>query len=179
LVPSKKLQKVYFVELSVAFILFYLLPALVMLFLGEYGWLVVFSVIIVPAFIVVAAYMPQHLKSVKFHLGENHLRKSEGVFVEHEVIVPYEKISTLHTFQGILDRRYSIGEVRIHTLGSEEVPHEVSIKGIENIEEVKGELIERMKQREGLKSKTKKSSEAILEDIYEELIDIRGELAKG
>ncbi len=92
--------------------------------------------------------------------------------------MPYEKISTIHTFQGVFDRKYGIGEVRIHTLGSEEVPHEVSLKGIENFEEVKSELIDKMKEKEGKGSKKRKTSEQLLEEIYEELIDIKGELAR-
>lgn len=179
LAPSRKMLSVYFVGWTISFIVFYLLPVLFLLFINEYYWLMLFSIVIIPPFLVVAAYLPSYLKSIKFHLGEAHLRKLEGVFIEHEVIVPYQKISTIHTFQGVLDRKYGMGEVRIHTLGSEEVPHEVSLKGIENFEEVKNELVEKMKEKEGLKTKKKKTSEELLEEIYEELIDIKAELTKG
>lgn len=170
---------VYFVEWIVAFALFYILPLIFLIYLQEYNWLVLYSVVVIPPFIIIAAYLPAYLKSIRFHLGEAHLKKVDGVFVKHEVILPYEKISTIHTFQGVFDRRYKMGEVRIHTLGSDEVPHEVSLKGIENFEEAKNEIVEKMKEKEGLPSKKKKTSEDLLEEIYEELIDIKTELTKS
>jgi membrane protein YdbS with pleckstrin-like domain len=170
---------VYFVEWSVVFALFYILPLLFLLYLQEYTWLLLYTVFVIPPFAIVAAYLPAYLKSIKFHLSESYLKKIDGVFIKHEVILPYDKISTVHTFQGMLDRRYKMGEVRIHTVGSEEVPHEVSLKGIESFEEAKNDIVENMKEEEGLPSKKKKSSEELLEEIYEELIDIKSELTKS
>jgi membrane protein YdbS with pleckstrin-like domain len=179
LAPSSKLLTVYFIEWTIAFAIVYVFPALLLILLGEFNWFLFFSAAFIPTFAIVAAYMPSHVKSIKMHLSENDFKKSEGVFVKHEVIVPYEKISTIHVLQGILEKRYGLGEIRIHTMGMEEEPHEISIKGIENFEEVKNDIMEKMKEKEGISTKSKKTSEELLEEIYEELIDIKGELARG
>jgi membrane protein YdbS with pleckstrin-like domain len=179
LAPSRKLLTVYFIEWTAAFAVVYIVPALLLILLDEFNWFIFFSVAFIPTFAFVAAYLPSYVKSMGMHLGENDFKKREGVFAKHEVIVPYEKISSIHVIQGILEKRYGLGEIRIHTMGMEEEPHEISIKGIENFEEVKDEIMDKMKEKEGMPTKSKKTSEELLEEIYEELIDIKGELARG
>jgi membrane protein YdbS with pleckstrin-like domain len=179
LAPSRKLLTVYFMEWAIAFTIIYIIPALLLILLDEFNWFLFFSVAFIPTFAIVAAYVPSYVKSMRMHLSENDFKKSEGVFVKHEVIVPYDKISTIHVIQGVLEKRYGLGEIRIHTVGMEEEPHEISLKGIENFEEVKNEIMDKMKEKEGISTKSRKSSEELLEEIYEELIDIKGELARG
>ena len=178
LAPSGKQLGIHLAQWALAFAILYPLPLVALLYAGEYLPLIVYYAVVLPSFAAAALYIPAYLRSVKYHLGEEHVKMSEGVLTKHEVVVPYDRISAVHVFQGYMARSRGIGDVRLRLLGSGDIPQDVSLRGLENFGEVRDQLVERLRAPSGPGTKEKRTSEELLEDIYEELIDIKAGLAR-
>jgi len=105
------------------------------------------AIIILPiAFIIY--WNPLYYRSIVYRLDNEEMSWKRGVWFRQTGIVPYNRITNVDIVQGPLMRFYKISDLKIQTAGySGQKNSEISIKGVDNPEEIRDIILDYVRNR--------------------------------
>lgn len=93
-------------------------------------------------------WIPAFYRSAEYRLGDDELEYRRGVFFRQRTTVPYDRITNVDATQGPLQRLVGAGSVGVHTAGyGGQVGAELSISGVGDYEEIKDQVLGKVRRR--------------------------------
>jgi len=146
--PHPNMKALYYTYLFIAAAPLLLLGAVVGALTGNWG---VAAIIIVPALapaVFAASWIPLYYDSVWYILSEEEVIVRKGVWWKREDVVPYSRITSVHTVQGPLSRLFGVGSVHVHTASfGAAAAAEASIDYVANFVELKDLILGIVKEK--------------------------------
>ncbi len=175
--PEKELKKYYRLIAGIVYgILF--IPAIIILPFSILG-AVIYAVPIVILLWFTLYWISRFYDTLEYRVTDEHVTVKKGVWWEKETTVPMEMITNVDKTQNPFERWYGIGKVHVQTAGAggtQATRAEAVFLGVKSMDEIKEEVALRAK---GVKSPTElKSEESLLNEIREELVEIKEILKK-
>ncbi len=182
--PDKKIVTVWFIIWFVFFFLFYLLPLIPMLFFGQFLAAGIFSICVLPWFLLAVFWIPKFHQTIIYQIHEDHIRIEYGVWWQQVKTIPFRMITDIKIMQGPLARVYQFGNLMIQTAGmGAQNTSEGTLSGLTDYKEKQNNLLEYIRgisaQKEPDYSSEKKytgTEEQLLSDILNELKDIKNNM---
>jgi membrane protein YdbS with pleckstrin-like domain len=93
-------------------------------------------------------WIPAFYRTADYRLTDDELEYRRGVFFRQKTTVPYNRITNVDSSQGPVQRLVDAGSVGVHTAGyGGQVGAELSISGVSDYEEIKDQILERVRRR--------------------------------
>ncbi|MDS0295329.1 PH domain-containing protein [Halogeometricum luteum] len=160
----EKLTTYYFaieaILLAVALGIVGLLAATGILSAVESWVLLAGGVPLVVAFAFLTWWIPAFYRSADYRLADDELEYRRGVFFQQKTTVPYNRITNVNAARGPLQRLVGAGSVGIHTAGyGGQMGAELTIDGVGDYEEIKDQVLGKVRQREPLATEGEETAE--------------------
>jgi len=185
--PSDKYRTHILANVSWIFV-FCVLPFSLLALIPELGltyllWFLVANIAwLVPTFLLV----PRYCQSIEYEFGAQDLLVRRGIITRSESMVPYRMVTNVEVKRGPIARALGIGTLKVHTAGySQQTQAEAALNGLENWEEVRQQLLERIHMQQaaegasqiGVPSLPTPNEEivALLREILEEIRRLHAE----
>ena len=95
-------------------------------------------------------YIPLKFNSIKYIIGRDAIQWERGVLWKRKSAVPYTKITNLDIVQDPISRILGIADIRVQTAGYSGIyVPELVILGVENPEELKSQILEKISSSRG------------------------------
>jgi membrane protein YdbS with pleckstrin-like domain len=178
--PSPQLRKLYYLTLSVIFIIF-LLPGLFLAMIIPS----VIAILGVPFLLIFGLlfwWTPKYYKSIIYKLTRDDMTWRRGVWFKNTGIVPYNRITNVDIAQGPVSRALGIASLKIQTAGYS-APNtrssEIRIDGIVKFEEMRELIMDLVRGRKPVAVETYDETGGDTESkILSELVRIRKALER-
>ena len=179
--PSPQFRKLYYLTLSVIFIIF-LVPGLLLAMIIPF---IITAILGIP-FLLIFGFLfwwtPKFYKSIIYKLTRDEMVWRRGVWFKNTGIVPYNRITNIDIAQGPVSRALGIASLKIQTAGYS-APNtrssEIRIDGIVKFEEMRELIMGLVRGRKPVAVETYDEEPADLNSkILAELVRIRKALEK-
>ena len=146
--PSEKLRTKFYVWVRAIYWLA-IFPNVFMGFIPGFGWTYVWIFLAASAVGLFIAHLliPPYSRSISYELGDQEIVVRKGIVTRVESVVPYRMVTNVSLKRGLLDRRFGLGGLHIHTAGySQQTDAEARLSGLEDYEAVRRELLAKLRR---------------------------------
>lgn len=150
--PSPKLKSLYTLTNLLLFLIYCLLPVIVLQIIKQRPrhlydlWSVVIAILGIVAVILIQLYLLAYIKTLRYRLSEDDLRLESGVFWKKRKVIPLHKITNVNTLQGPLERRFVLGHLNVQTAGhGASTSPEGKLVGLEQFERIKEDVMQKVR----------------------------------
>ncbi len=173
--PSPQFKKLYYIYLTLGFILVVLWWYLPLLIFAPFEAKIGFSISLLIVLILIVYWILKYYNSMVYKLTEDEIIWKRGIWFRKTGIVPYNRITNIDIVQGPISRVLGIATLNIQTAGysGQQAKPEIRIEGIEQFEELKNLIMGFVKGKKPV------AGENIDLKILNELIKIRKLLEKS
>ncbi len=179
--PAPQFKKLYYIYLVLAIFLGILTWYIPVALFAEFSVTLILSVVIIPALIFTAYWIPKYYDSMFYRLTENEIVWRRGVWFKKTGIVPYNRITNIDIVQGPISRRLRMASLKIQTAGYSVSgaggSAEIRIEGVEEFEELRELIMGFVRGRKPMAVETYGEDSNL--KILNELVRIRELLEKG
>ena len=98
------------------------------------------------SYIFISSWIPKFCDSISFQFTESEIIVNKGIWFRNTTIVPYKRIINISIKQGPLFRNFELGTLEIYTAKHSNITKpEIKMEGIENFQQIREFLMEKMK----------------------------------
>lgn len=145
--PEEQLKTLWYITWLIIFVLGLVLWVVLIFIVNPLIFTIclgVWFLILIP----IIFWIPKAYKVLEYSIEEDSVKMKEGVFWKKNVTIPYLKITNVDVTQGPLQRALGIGTIHVQTAGAggqQGQKAELKINGIKNLEELRDEIVDRIK----------------------------------
>ncbi|RLE64741.1 MAG: hypothetical protein DRJ47_06980 [Thermoprotei archaeon] len=185
--PSRYMKTLYFIYMTAAIILGYLswaIPLTVYAWMSRWSFMELLLLVLYTPLVALTVFtlywINRYYNSIVYELTDDEIIVSKGVFWRVKSIVPYNRITNIDVVQGPLSRLFGIATLKIQTAGyGGPGPRvEAELGYLENYENIKEEILEKVKNLRPVATETGEVETPTLADVVAELKRIRKLLEK-
>jgi uncharacterized protein len=185
--PHPSLKTIWYIEFIILLSIIYVIPILPLLYFNQLLVFGIYSVLILPWFILALWWIPLFFKTIEYTLKDDHIEINKGVWWQQNKTIPFSKITDVKAIQGPLQRYFTIGSLNLQTAGmGAQNTAEGRLTGLTEYKQKQQDLLGYIRKHystykgpEERKQKTTEStSEPVLNDMLKTLQNIEKELKK-
>lgn len=184
LTPHSSLKKIWFMELIILFLAVYVLPCIPLLYANQLLSIIIYSIFILPWFILALWWIPAFFNTIKYTLKDDHIEIDKGVWWQQNKTIPFLKITDVKAIQGPLQRHFSLGSLYLQTAGmGTQNTAEGRLTGLTDYKQKQQNLLDYIRNRyassvrkEGKQETQESRKDTILKDILKTLQQIEENL---
>jgi len=184
LTPHQSLKTIWFIELILIFIGVYILPIIPLIYANQMISIIIYSIFILPWFILALWWIPTFFNTIKYTLKDDHIEIDKGVWWQQNKTIPFLKITDVKAIQGPLQRHFSLGSLYLQTAGmGTQNTAEGRLTGLTEYKQKQQDLLNYIRNRyssteskEGGEERKESKQDTYLKNILKTLHQIEKEL---
>lgn len=184
LTPHPSIKKIWFMELIILFLAVYVLPCIPLLYANQLLSIIIYSIFILPWFILALWWIPAFFNTIKYTLKDDHIEIDKGVWWQQNKTIPFLKITDVKAIQGPLQRHFSLGSLYLQTAGmGTQNTAEGRLTGLTDYKQKQQNLLDYIRKRyassvskDGKQEMQESRKDSILKDILKTLQQIEENL---
>lgn len=164
-------------ELIILFLAVYVLPCIPLLYANQLLSIIIYSIFILPWFILALWWIPAFFNTIKYTLKDDHIEIDKGVWWQQNKTIPFLKITDVKAIQGPLQRHFSLGSLYLQTAGmGTQNTAEGRLTGLTDYKQKQQNLLDYIRNRyassvskDGKQETQESRKDSILKDILKTL----------